>query len=136
MTEIRGFIPAYAGRADAPARRLADQQVRAWVGERLAAVRDRLPAGPASPVLDDVILHCEFGDQHVIKALEDERLGLDDAAAVIERADRTLLQTAADSESVDAAGLAAFVERLQALFRDRAAAIVALIPDRRSSPRR
>ncbi len=128
MTEIRTTIPAYAGHEDAPARRLSDQQIRAWVGERLAALRERLPAAAAIPAFDDILVHCQFGDQHVIKALEDDRFADPGMAAKVEAEDENLLEAVAPSDTVDAAGAPAFLAALQQAFTHRNTAIVALGP--------
>ena len=126
MTQVRSFIPAYAGHADASARRLADQQVRAWVGERLAALRERLPLDGVSAAFEDVLVHCQFGDQQVIKALEDDSFAAPDHVAVIEAEDTAVLAAAAEAERVDAGDVPAFITNLQTIFRHRSAAIVAL----------
>jgi hypothetical protein len=124
LTQIRAAIPAYAGHADAAARRLSDQQLRAAVGERLAAVRERLPGGPAAAALDELVMHCQFGDQHVIKALESDRFAQPALVAELEAEDAHVLAAAAGSESVDATGLPAFIEALDAAFRRRNEALV------------
>jgi hypothetical protein len=124
--EVRTSIPAYAGHDDAAARRLSDQQVRAWVGEHLAALRDRLPLDGASAAFDDAILHCEFGDQRVIKLLEGSRFGEPAIAASVEAADTRVLAAVAGADRVDAAGLAAFVTGVRDALRARIDAIVAL----------
>jgi hypothetical protein len=127
MIEIRTAIPAYPGHADAHARRLADQQVRAWVGERLAALRERLPIPPdLAAAFEDLLFHCQFGDQHVIKALEDDRFAGAEHVAVVEAEDAKLLGAAVAADRVDAAGLPAFQATLQAAFTERTATIVAL----------
>jgi len=126
MIGARSAIPGYAGHADTHARRLADQQVRAWVGERLAALRERLPLDGATEVFDDVIFHCEFGDQHVIKALEDARFGEAAPSAALEAADDRLLVAAASADTIDGAGLPAFLAGLRDAFAQRTATIVAL----------
>jgi hypothetical protein len=126
MTGVRSAIPDYAGQSDAAARRLADQQVRAWVGERLAALRDRLPAAGDSEAFDDAILHCEFGDQRVIKALEGSRFGEPEVAAAVEAADARVLASAAAADRVDAAAAPDFVTGVRDALRARIDAIVAL----------
>ena len=119
-------IPGYAGHADAAARRRSDQQVRAWVGERLAALRDRLPLDGATDAFDDAILHCEFGDQGVIKALEGSRFGDPEPAAAVAAEDARLLAAAAGADTVEAAGAAAFVTGVRDALRRRIDAILAM----------
>ena len=125
LIQVRSAIPGYAGFADAPARRLTDQQVRAWVGERLAALGERL--GPASAAaLEDLIVHCQFGDQRVIKALEDNRFSEPGRSAKIEADDARLVAAAMPSDRVDAAGLAGFIAGVQDALRRRNDLIVGL----------
>ena len=68
-------MPDYAGHADAAARRLSDQQVRAWVGEQLVDLEDRLPVERGPRAVEALLMRCEFADQHVIHAIEDDRFG-------------------------------------------------------------
>ncbi len=126
LTEIRRSIPDYAGIDDVPARRLSDQQVRAWVGERLATLRERLAPdlGTAAAALDDVILRCEFGDQRVIRAIETQRFDDPAFAERLSAANARLIGAAAGSESVGAAGVAAFVAAVDAALTSRIEAIL------------
>jgi len=126
MISVRSAIPGYAGFADPIARRLSDQQVRAWVGERLAALGQRLPDAFATPGFEETLERCQFGDQHVIKALEDGRFADADHVAAVEAEDAQLLTSAARAEAVDAAGIAALIAEVSAAIRHRADAIVAL----------
>jgi hypothetical protein len=108
-------------------RRLADQQVRAWVGERLAALDERLAlTGEAATMFGDVLYHCQFGDQHVIKALEDPRFGEPPNVAAVEAEDTAVVASAAGSEQVDAAEAPAFIAGVDAAMRHRTATIVGL----------
>jgi hypothetical protein len=126
MIDVRTSVPGYAGHADVISRRRSDQQVRAWVGERLAALRERLPLDGTTEAFDDALFHCQFGDQHVIKTLEDAHFGDDATAAAVEAEDAQLIAAAAGSERVDAAGLAAFITGVSDALRARTAAIIAL----------
>jgi hypothetical protein len=127
MIQVRTAIPEYAGHADVQARRLADQQVRAWVGERLAALRERLPIpGDLAAAFEDLLMRCQFGDQRVIKTLDDARFADPEHVAALEAEDAKLLTLAADADRVDAAGLPALVAALRTAFDDRTAAIVGL----------
>jgi hypothetical protein len=127
LTEIQRSIPDYAGVGDASARRRSDQQVRAWVGEHLAALRERLASelGASATLLDDVILRCEFGDQRVIKAIEAARFDDPACGARLTAHNALLVSTMAGSASVDAAGLAAFVTALDAALTQRVELILA-----------
>jgi hypothetical protein len=126
LIQIRSAIPNFAGFADVPARRLSDQQVRAWVGERLAALREREPRATDGSDFEDAIVHCQFGDQHVIKALEDGRFGEPERVAVLEAEDIRLLTIAAGADTVTSDGVSAFVAAVREALLRRNAAIVAL----------
>jgi hypothetical protein len=117
------FIPSYAGHADVTARRLSDQQVRATVGEMLTDLGERLSLQDVRDRYDAVLLRCEFGDQHVILAVEEERFGRPELAELVENADRALIGVANRGPSVTAAELPAFLDDLKAAFDQRAAAI-------------
>jgi hypothetical protein len=71
---LRARIPAYAGYGDEGARQQVDKQIRAYLGEALAATRDRLgPSGPLAEQLDGLLLRCEFSDQRAIRAASHAR---------------------------------------------------------------
>jgi hypothetical protein len=118
-------VPGYAGHGDTLARRLSDQQVRAWTGELLVDLQDRLPVDAVRARLDALLLRCEFGDQHLIRAIEDNRYAGDGFASALEAADRTLVETANQARTVNADGLPAFIAALERAFDERAAAAVA-----------
>ena len=68
---LRGRVPGYADYANADARHEVDKQIRAWLGEALSEVRERLqPSGALAERLDGLILRCEFSDQRVIRAAD------------------------------------------------------------------
>jgi hypothetical protein len=123
---LTGLLPAYAGHGDAPARRLSDQQVRAFAGEALVDLQDRLTLAPVQDRFDALLMRCEFGDQHVIKALEDDRFAEPAAAAAVEAVDRALVEAAARARTVDAGGLTAFIDDLEHAFDGRVAAVEGL----------
>jgi hypothetical protein len=89
-------IAGYADYANMDARHQVDKQIRAYLGEALSEVRERLqPAGALAERIDGLIFRCEFSDQRVIKAADhaafDQRLvdrvhELD--RAIVESADR------------------------------------------------
>jgi hypothetical protein len=71
---LRSRIPGYADYADDTARHEVDKQMRAFLGESLAAVRDRLkPQGALAERLDGLLMRCEFTDQRVIRAADHAR---------------------------------------------------------------
>lgn len=69
---LRARIPGYAGLDDAQARRLADEQVRAYVGERLAVLRDASgPAGDDRTRLERLLLRAQFANQHAFHGFDE-----------------------------------------------------------------
>jgi hypothetical protein len=125
MTADAAIVPGYAGHADARARRLSDQQVRAWVGEMLAGLRERLPADGYSERLDALIMQCEFGDQHVVKAIEDDRFAEPGLVELVEGCDRKLIAAASPGRETGPAGVPALLEALESAFKERSKAIEA-----------
>ena len=91
---LRARLPGYADYADESARHEVDKQIRAVLGEALAAARDRLkPAGALGERLDGLLLRCEFADPRVIRAADHARFG----ASLVERVhalDREILECA------------------------------------------
>jgi hypothetical protein len=118
-----GIVPGYAGHADVQSRRLSDQQVRAWVGEILAELMARVPLDGVRGRVDALLLRCEFGNQHVIKAIEDVRFSGPALAELVEEQDRKLIAAASAGPTTGPDGLAAFIEGLERAFEERAAAI-------------
>lgn len=127
VSALRAVLPAYAGHAAAADRRLSDQQVRAFTGELLVDLEDRVALDGVRDRFDALLMRCEFGDQHVIKALEDERFGEPAVAAAIEAHDRTLVEAAVAGRTVTADGLDGFVGTLERAFDDRAVAVAKLL---------
>lgn len=106
---LRSRIPGYADYADDPARHEVDKQMRALLGEALAAARDRLsPGGPLAERLDGLLTRCEFSDQRMIRASDHARFGqgLVDRVHALDRellecADRVRAAPAADELSAE-----------------------------------
>lgn len=69
---LRERIPHYAGLNDAQARRLADEQVRAYAGERLAALRDggALSDGDRER-LERLLMRAEFANQRAFRGFDE-----------------------------------------------------------------
>jgi len=124
LIQVRTAIPGYAGFGDVAARRLTDQQVRAWVGEQLALVRERIPLGAAADDFEDAIMHCQFGDQHVIKALESDAFAEPDRAAAVEAEDGSLLTAASGADAVTSESVARFVAGVRVALAQRTTAIL------------
>jgi hypothetical protein len=122
---LRALVPEYAGHADAAARRLSDQQVRAVVGELLAAAGERRPPGDLQERFDALLLRCEFSDQHAIRALDRDRYAQPEVAAQIEADDRALVEAASGAAPVieDWAG---FLDAVERAFDRRAETIARL----------
>jgi len=124
LSFLRQRIAAYADYAHRDERHLVDKQVRAWVGEAIAAARERLaPEGATADLADRVIFRCEFSDQHVIRAVDHGSFS--DAPTVdhIHALDRALVERAEAAAAVDAAGFDALLRRLDGLLDERAAFI-------------
>jgi hypothetical protein len=125
MTSPASPVPDYAGHSDAVARRRSDQQVRAWVGELLVDLQDRLPLDGVRERVDALLVRCEFADQDVVRAIEDERFGAAEFAVAIEDYDRKLVAAAGACPTVTAAELSGLIESIERAFAERAAGIAA-----------
>ncbi|HZT11726.1 MAG TPA: hypothetical protein VFA29_02935 [Candidatus Baltobacteraceae bacterium] len=69
---LRARIPHYAGLSDAQARRLADEQVRAYAGERLAAMRDADSlSGGDRERLERLLMRAEFANQRAFRGFDE-----------------------------------------------------------------
>ena len=74
LEQLQARIPGYADYADEDARHQVDKQIRAYLGEALAAARTRLkPTSHLSDQWEGLILRCEFSDQRVIRAADHAR---------------------------------------------------------------
>jgi len=74
LEALRSRIPGYADYGDDTARHEVDKQIRAFLGEALAAARDAVkPEGALAERLDGLLLRCEFSDQRVIRAVDHAR---------------------------------------------------------------
>lgn len=68
---LQARIPEYAGYATEEARHQVDKQVRAVLGEALAAARESLaPSGTLLERLERLLVRCEFMDYHVVHVVE------------------------------------------------------------------
>ena len=91
---LQGRIAGYADYGDGAARHHVDKQMRAYLGEALAAVRERLrPTGPLGEQIEGLILRCEFSDQRVIHAADHARFGREQIDR-IHALDRQIVETA------------------------------------------
>lgn len=125
LVELRGRIPSYAGYNDAENRHLADQQLRAWVGERLAALDGRLglSSGDLASGFELLLRTCEFGDPRILMELEKRDFDAAELADVY-RTDLEIIDFAQRSDAIETADAPAFLDRLQRFFAERALLIV------------
>jgi hypothetical protein len=72
---LKQKLPGFAGYATLNQRRLTDEEVRAYLGERLAGLSVRLdPTGTTADRLDALILRTEFTNQTVFRTYENVQL--------------------------------------------------------------
>lgn len=116
---LRERIESYADYTNAADRRRSDEQIRAYVGEALIDLRDRLaPHGADGEALERLLMRCEFADQNMAHAFD--AISVDPAeVAATAAADRNLATLAGDAATVDAAGLATLLARIDAAFDRR-----------------
>ena len=71
LEELQARIPGYADYGSEDDRHEVDKQIRAYLGEPLAIVRERLkPTGHLGDQLEGLLLRCEFSDQRAIRAAD------------------------------------------------------------------
>jgi hypothetical protein len=129
---LRERIPAYADYGDEESRHLVDKQVRAYVGEALTGLRERLAAGlgrPQSDRLERALMLCEFTNQQLMRMLDHARLA-DREFEELHEVDRELVAVADRAEAIEASALDGYLEEVTSLFARRARA-VSWIEDRR-----
>jgi len=103
LEALRSRIPGYADYGDDTARHEVDKQIRAFLGEALAAARDAVkPEGALAERLDGLLLRCEFSDQRVVRAADHARFG-DALVEHIHGLDRGLMECADRVRAVAAA---------------------------------
>lgn len=124
LEALRSEIPSYAGYEDAEARHLVDKQIRAWVGERLALLDDRLKlaAGPLADAYEHLMRECEFSDPHAVRELEQRRFD-DSDLELIYTLDHRLIEAADRADTIETAGAADYLAELEQLFASRYAVI-------------
>ena len=73
MEEIRADIPNFPGCEGEEECRASDEQVRSYVGERLAALPvDKLSADEKA-LFDSVLFRCEFMNQEAFRIFDEDR---------------------------------------------------------------
>jgi hypothetical protein len=116
---LHGRIESYADYTNDDCRQLVDEQVRAYVGEALARVLERLaPDGSAGEALARVLLRCQFADQTVVRTLEvDEPTASD--MQTFHRADRELITLADEADALGPDDVGAWIMRIDAALDGR-----------------
>jgi hypothetical protein len=123
---VRERIESYADYTNDDERRLADEQVRAYVGEALARLFERLePSGTAAEMLAGVLLRCQFADQTVVRAMDTSGDVSPSELTALHASDRDLIALADRGDSIDAAGLEAYLTAIDAGLDKRAHIVLA-----------
>jgi hypothetical protein len=120
---LKQKLPGFAGYAAMEQRHLTDEEVRAYLGERLAGLSVRLePSGSTGERLDALILRTEFTNQTVFRVFENVTLDAEQTQAVA-AADLAAVELADRADSVfDLDMLPKYVDEAEAALnaRDRA----------------
>ena len=122
---LRERIPAYADYGDEDARHLVDKQVRAYVGEALSTLRERLAkelAGAVADMLDKLLLMCEFSNQQLMHMLDHIHLTNTEVEELHE-VDHELIAHADAAYAIELAKLDGYLGELTTLFARRAQAV-------------
>lgn len=118
-------FPGYEGGVEQ--RRLAEQQVRAFVGERLSALPE-MKAGAAleehRAQYDRILMRCEFLNAAAFEHFEED-LTPDRIAAVLD-ADADLVDSATQLQSIEPADLDKSLTHFEETFDRRDAAMMAI----------
>jgi hypothetical protein len=126
LVDIRTKVPDFAGYQDEVTRRLADEQIRAIVGEALALTHEKhndyFDDGEATEIYDRLILRCEFTNQAVFKFFEYEQLSGEQRTAIA-RADNALIAKALEAQTVSKEQLVEYLHQLEAAFETREKAL-------------
>ena len=91
---VRSHVEDYPAYDNERERHDSDLRIRAFVGERLTAARERLGAEldeATTKTLDDVLMRCMFSDQVFVRKFEHARLDATMTAALV-RSDRSLIE--------------------------------------------
>ena len=123
---LRARIPAYADYADEDTRHLVDKQVRAYVGEALSLLQERLGtiADPLGGRLEAVLMMCEFTNQKLVIAMDHAHLS-DGEVELLHQVDHQLVSIADGAGGVDHHGLEDYLAEIETLFARRVKAVFA-----------
>ena len=126
---IRERIPAYADYPDEEARHLVDKQVRAWVGEALGRMEERLGKLPVEleDRLEEILLLCEFTNQRFVRSIDHAKLSEDDVEH-LHVVDRQLVESADRAATIEAVALGDYLSEIEELFKRRSKAVLAPAP--------
>ncbi|MBV8424115.1 MAG: hypothetical protein JO349_02910 [Candidatus Eremiobacteraeota bacterium] len=122
---LRERIPAYADYGDEDSRHLVDKQVRAYVGEALSSLRERLStdlAGAVAELLERTLLMCEFSNQQLIHMLDHAHLTNVEVEELHE-VDHELITHADNAGAIELTALDNYLSELTGLFARRAQAV-------------
>ncbi len=117
---LRQHIAQFPGYEEEAGRRLADELVRSFLGEALAAMRDRLEplSSDLETKIDDTIVRTGFANQRAFRPYEEgARLAKDFGAMA--QADAAVVELADRSVSIDQAGLAGYLGEANAALDRR-----------------
>jgi len=120
LTELSQRIPSFPGYADEDARKLSDELVRSYLGERLTDLEYRLHLDdPArEDALESVIFRSEFVNQQVFRTYSEACMD-DASAAAVSACDARVIDLADAAAKVDAASFDAYIGDVQAALDKR-----------------
>ncbi len=122
---VRERIESYADYTNDDSRRLVDEQIRAYVGEAVSRLQERLgPDGAAGDALSAILLRCQFADQHVVRALEAATVDGTDFSAV-HKLDRDLTAAAERADSIAPPSLDDYLTEISTLLDARTRVLLA-----------
>lgn len=126
-------IPDFPGYQDEAARLRSDELVRAYLGEALAALAERLaPLAPGTQEpLADLLLRTEFANQKIFGGSDHGEITAE-AAEAIGASALALLAAADQAPEVSEAAVAAYLATTEQLFDARDAAMLAAAAGRGS----
>ena len=118
---LRAKIPTFPGYSDADSRRLADEEARAYHGEALAGLNDRVGAGPLAERYGAVLLRAEFINQSAFRPFETADLSDAQIESMVQ-ADLATVELADRAESLPDEALPGYLDEVTAALdaRDRA----------------
>ncbi|MBV8074499.1 MAG: hypothetical protein JO140_03640 [Candidatus Eremiobacteraeota bacterium] len=117
-------IPAYADYAEEDDRHLVDKQVRAYVGEALSTLRERLGtiAGGLEDRLEQVLMMCEFTNQQLMHVMDHAHFSGDEVE-LLHHVDHELIEIADRAAAIEHTALEDYLSQIEALFVRRAKAV-------------